>query len=206
MLVLAGIWTVLLILEFTRGLSPWLQRFSDLIWLAFIAQFLLEFILAPVKRVYLRKRWVTALSLLLPAIRLLRIGRVARVAVAVRGARMARLLEATNRSMRGLAVGFRQRGLGYLVLLTTLVAITGAAGIYRFELNAPGGPGFPDYGTALWWTAMLLTTMGSQYWPQTPEGRVLCLLLALYAFAIFGYVTAAIAAFFVGRDKGVGIA
>ncbi len=40
---------------------------------------------------------------------------------------------------------------------------------------------------------MIMTTMGS--WPQTPEGRVLCLLLAVYAFAVFGYVTAMLAAF-----------
>jgi voltage-gated potassium channel len=57
-----------------------------------------------------------------------------------------------------------------------------------------------DYGTALWWTAMVMTTMGSDYWPQTAEGRVLCMLLALYAFAVFGYVTAMLATFFIGRD------
>jgi voltage-gated potassium channel len=33
------------------------------------------------------------------------------------------------------------------------------------------------------------------------EGRLLCLLLALYAVTIFGYVTAALASFFVDRDK-----
>ncbi len=32
------------------------------------------------------------------------------------------------------------------------------------------------------------------------EGRVLCVILALYAFGVFGYVTAALATFFVGRD------
>jgi voltage-gated potassium channel len=53
---------------------------------------------------------------------------------------------------------------------------------------------------------MLLTTMGSDYWPRTPEGRVLCLLLALYAFAVFGYMTAAIAAYFVGKDKAADLA
>jgi voltage-gated potassium channel len=60
---------------------------------------------------------------------------------------------------------------------------------------------FPDCSAALWWTAMLLTTMGTEDWPRTPEGRVLCLLLAIYAFAVFGYVTAAIAAYFVGQDQ-----
>jgi voltage-gated potassium channel len=47
---------------------------------------------------------------------------------------------------------------------------------------------------------MLLTSLGSEYWPKTAEGRVLCFLLALYGFAVFGYVTATIATFFVGRD------
>jgi voltage-gated potassium channel len=78
--------------------------------------------------------------------------------------------------------------------------LVGAAGMYAFESNIPDGRGLNDYGTALWWTAMLMTTMGSEYWPQTPEGRVLCFFLSLYAFAVFGYLTAAIATFFVGRD------
>lgn len=51
---------------------------------------------------------------------------------------------------------------------------------------------------------MIMTTMGSAYWPQTDAGRVLCLLLSLYAFAVFGYVTALLASFFVGRDVETG--
>ena len=206
MLVLSALWSLLLIIEFTRGLSPWLQTLNDLIWGAFVLQFVVEFASAPEKRVYLRKRWVTALSLALPALRLLRLVRVlrvARLAGATRGIRLARLLGSMNRGMRVLATGFRRRGLGYVTVLTVLVAVTGAAGMYQFELDASGGPGFSDYGAALWWTAMLLTTMGSEYWPQTAEGRLLCLLLAIYAFAVFGYVTAAIAAYFVDRDKDV---
>jgi voltage-gated potassium channel len=204
MLVLSAVWSVLIVIEFTRGLTPALARVSDAIWATFVVQFVVEFVTAPAKRVYLRKRWITALSLALPAVRLLRlarIARVARVASGARGLRLARLLGAINRSMRTLALTFRRRGAGYVAGLTVLVAITGAAGMYRLELDAPGGPGFADYGTALWWTAMLLTTMGSEYWPRTAEGRILCLLLALYAFAVFGYVTAAIAAYFVGRDR-----
>jgi voltage-gated potassium channel len=42
--------------------------------------------------------------------------------------------------------------------------------------------------------------MGSEFWPRTGEGRVLCFLLSLYGFAVFGYITAAFASFFVGRD------
>ena len=71
--------------------------------------------------------------------------------------------------------------------------------MYAFEREVSESA-LMDYGTALWWTAMLMTTLGSDYFPQTPEGRVLCFLLALYGFAVFGYVTATLATFFVGRD------
>jgi voltage-gated potassium channel len=47
---------------------------------------------------------------------------------------------------------------------------------------------------------MIMTTLGSEYWPQTAEGRVLCVILSLFAFAIFGYITATIASYFLGRD------
>jgi voltage-gated potassium channel len=206
MLVLSAVWIALMILEFTRGLPAGLARLSDAIWLAFILQFAVEFLVAPDKATYLRKQWLTGISLALPALRLLRLTRLARAARlgrTVRGVRLARVLGSMNRGMRALSALFRRRGVGYVALLTGLIAVIGAAGMYQFEQNVPGG-GFSTYGSALWWTAMLLTTMGSEAWPQTTEGRVLCLLLAMYAFAVFGYVTAAIAAFFVGQDRQVG--
>ena len=70
--------------------------------------------------------------------------------------------------------------------------------MYAFEKDVEGG--LNDYGKALWWTSMILTTMGSEYWPRTLEGRLLCIILALYAFAVFGYVTATIATYFIGQD------
>ena len=60
--------------------------------------------------------------------------------------------------------------------------------------------GLVDYGKALRWTGMLLTSMGSEFWPRTAEGRILCFLLAIYGFAVFGYITASFASFFEGRD------
>jgi voltage-gated potassium channel len=105
----------------------------------------------------------------------------------------------TNRGMRALAASVNRRGFGYVVGLTAIVTLIGAAGMYAFESEVPE-PTLKDYGTALWWTAMLMTTMGSDYFPQTAEGRILCFLLALYGFAVFGYLTATLATFFVGRD------
>src|SRR3546814_14913868 len=81
--------------------------------------------------------------------------------------------------------------------LTLIIVSVGAAGMYAFE---SGDEGFRSYGEALWWTAMLVTSIGSEFWPQTAEGRILCLILSIYGFAIFGYVTATLASLFVGQD------
>jgi voltage-gated potassium channel len=86
-----------------------------------------------------------------------------------------------------------------VVALTLLVNVLGAAGIYAFERDSDG-TGITGFGTALWWTAMTLTTMGADYFPRSAEGRLLGLLLAVYGFAVFGYVTASIASLFVARD------
>jgi voltage-gated potassium channel len=121
------------------------------------------------------------------------------VARAVRGLRLLRLITSFNRGMRALSATLGRRGFGYVSLLSALVTLLGAAGMYAFEKDVADGA-MDSYATALWWTAMLMTTMGSEYWPKTGEGRLLCILLALYAFGVFGYVTATIATFFIGRD------
>jgi len=124
--------------------------------------------------------------------------RVLRAGRAVRGVRLVKVLGSLNRGTRALGASMGRRGFGYAVALTGLVTLLGAAGMYAFENNNPKG--LNSYGEALWWTAMIMTTMGSAYWPESAEGRVLCVVLALYSFAAFGYVTATLATYFVGRD------
>lgn len=51
---------------------------------------------------------------------------------------------------------------------------------------------------AVW--PMLLTAIGFQHWPLTPQGRILCVLLPPFPFSVVGYPTAALATFLVGRD------
>lgn len=91
-----------------------------------------------------------------------------------------------------------RRGFSYVVALSVVVVLVGAAGMFALEREAPNG--LTTYADALWWTAMVVVTMGSGYWPQTGEGKLLCLGLSLYGFGILGYVTATLASFFVGRD------
>jgi len=199
MTVLAFIWIALVIVELTAGLSPILDAVNLTIWGLFVLHFAIEFAIAPEKRTYLRHNWLTAISLVLPAVRIVRVARLVRAVRAARGVRLIRVVGSANRSMRSLGRVMGRRGLGYVVALTAVVNALGAAGMLAFERDVEN-TAITGFGAALWWTAMTLTTMGSEYFPRTPDGRVLGLLLAVYGFAVFGYVTASIASLFIARD------
>ena len=203
MVVLGFAWLALLIWELTAGLTPLWEAINTGIWTAFVLDFAVKLVLAPAKREYLQKNWIVAVSLAVPALRVFRIARairILRLARAVRALRFARVLAGLNRGLHSLRATMRRRGLGYVLGLTGLIAFGGAAGMYAFENDGGQRSGFETYGTTLWWTVMLLTSIGSEYWPKTASGRALCLLLSVYGFAVFGYITAALASYFVGRD------
>ncbi len=201
MLVLGFVWLALLVVEFIWGLSPLLEIAGTVIWVIFILDFAVKLALAPHRLSYVKNNWLTVIALLVPALRVLRVFRVVRllrVTRAARGLRLVRVITSLNRGMKALGASMGRRGFGYVVALTLVVILAGAAGMYAFENEVAGG--LDSYGVALWWTAMLMTSMGSEFWPKTAEGRVLCFILALYGLAVFGYVTAALATFFIGRD------
>ncbi|RIK82347.1 MAG: potassium channel protein [Planctomycetota bacterium] len=225
MFVLSLVWSGLLAYELIWGADDLVNRLTTAVWVVFLVEFALRMVIAPRKLVFLRKSWLTALALVLPALRVFRLTRVLRVlraGRAVRGLTLARVFTAFNRGLRSLQRTMGRFGFGYVLALTVLVTVLGAAGMYYFERGASGSFALPaaegvaggrapgvessagglnSFGDALWFTGMLMTTSGSDYWPKTGEGRLLCFVLALYAFAIFGYVTATLATLLVGRQR-----
>ena len=213
MILLSAAWIGLLVLEFVGGgLPPSLETAVWVIWGIFVLDFVLEFTVAPVKSRYLRTHWLSALSLVLPAFRILRLAsafRVLRATRVVRGVGLLRLLTSINRGLASLRATAARRGVGYLVAVTALVMVVGSAGMAFFEspasLAAQGvteGQAAPirDYGEAFWWTAYAMTT-GAPSTPQTGEGRLLGWLLSLFGLGVFGYLTATLASHFIARDR-----
>jgi len=198
MLVLAFVWLALLVVELVNGADPGQEMLATAIWVVFVLHFAVEFVLAPRKLSYLRDHWLTAASLAVPALRIARLAPFVRMFRAARGLRLVKVVGSLNRGMRALGASMGRRGFGYVSAVTLLVTLVGAAGMYALEPR--DSRAWQSYGDALWWTAMLMTTMGSEYWPRSMEGRLLCLLLSVYAFAVFGYVTATLATHFIGRD------
>jgi voltage-gated potassium channel len=205
--VMAGLgllWLVLFIIDFVHGLDGFLSTISTLVWVLFILDFGVRLLVAPDRWTYLKRNWLTAISLALPALRVLRIAamlRVLRAARAARGVRLLRAVTSMNRGMHALGRTLKRRGIWYIGALSAAVTFAGAAGMYALEPHAiHGASGFTGYGDALWWTSMIMTTLGSAYWPQTGEGRMLAFLISLYAIGVFGYITASLASFLVGRE------
>ncbi len=210
MLVLGMIWLGLFVVELVWGLNPLLEALGITIWIAFILDFCLKFLLAPRRMAYLQHNWLLVLSLFIPALRTLRILRILQPLQsihAIRGLQLLQVMTRTNKGMRMLAISIGRRGFGYVIGATTIVTLIGAAGIYAFEHESsigstvPISHGINDYAEALWWTAMVMTTIGSDYFPKTAEGRLLCFLLSLYAVGVCGYMTATLATFFVSQDS-----
>jgi voltage-gated potassium channel len=194
MVFLGFVWLSLLVIDLIWGLSRTLALMSTGIWVIFIVDFVLKFFLVSEKKAFLKRNWLTAISLIVPALRIVRILRVVQFA---RGFNLVKVVASINRSMGSLSATIKRRGLKYVLLLTLVVIFAGSAGMYAFEKEVNG---FASYWSAVYWTAMLLTSIGSEYWPKTGAGQALCFLIAVYGFCVFGYITATIATIFIDRD------
>jgi voltage-gated potassium channel len=196
---------VLIILDLSNILSPALEtqvrNGETAIWVIFVIDFVVEFALAPSKLRYLRKNWLTAISVALPAFGALRILRAAQL---LRGLNLIRVLTALNRGSRALGQVARRGQLGYVALLTAIVTITAAAAVYYFEHGAPGAS-IKSFGDAVWWAVTLVTTINTGLETTTLEGRVVGFLLRLFALGVTGYITALIAAHLLGYRDDVSL-
>jgi voltage-gated potassium channel len=200
--VLALVMLGLLVLQLTTPLSPvWAARVTQVetsIWVVFIAVFALELSLAPSKLAYLRQNWLTALSVVLPALRAVRILRVARV---LRGLSLLRLMTTLNRGTRALEHVLRKGQLTYVLAAAALVTLTAAAGALYFERDAPSAS-IRTAGEALWWAATIITTINSPLEAVTLEGRIIAFMLRIFGLAFSGYLTAIIAVYLLGAVPG----
>ncbi len=153
MMALALVWLALLVGELIWGENLLFEIIGTIIWAIFILDFSMEFVLAPHKVAYLKNNWLTAMSLLIPALRLFRIFRVfrlLRLARVGRSLRLLRVVSSLNRGMRALAASLSRRGFGYIIALTVrsrsparlgcTPSRTSLRGAWRATVKHFGGP------------------------------------------------------------------
>lgn len=123
--------------------------------------------------------------------------RVARLARTVRLFRLLRGLEVLWRVTRTARAILQTNGLGYLLLVTSVLIIIGALAIHSFE------PEIGSLADALWWSIVTTTTVGyGDISPRTGVGRLTAAALMFIGIGTIGMITASIATYFLtGRHS-----
>jgi hypothetical protein len=86
--------------------------------------------------------------------------------------------------------------IAFLLLSTTVLDVVATVLMYLFEYDARGS-GFTTIGGALFWVSAQLTTVSSQMPnPVTPAGRVLDIVLELWAISVVATAAGSFGAFF----------
>ncbi len=100
MFILAILWLYLFVVELISGLTDTQQDIIFVIWILFIIEFLLKLALAPRRSQFLKNNWITAVALLIPAIRILRVLRALRLLRSVRVVNSTRIIRALTSGKR----------------------------------------------------------------------------------------------------------
>jgi voltage-gated potassium channel len=181
-----------LVADLSPGMQTALEGAAWLIWATFVVEYVVLLYLAPDRGRMVRTHVLDLAIILLPFLRPLRATRVLRLLRA--GVGLARGGVAVRRIVT--RRGFR----GFLGLV---VAVIGACGTlaWTFERTADE-PQISSLADGLWWALVTATTVGyGDMVPVTPEGRGIAAVMMLIGIALFGVVTANIAAYFVEEDS-----
>jgi len=104
-------------------------------------------------------------------------------------------------AMTALRRTFGARPALYIGVLTLFVSALCSAAMFAIEHDAPD-TNIDNLGDAVWWTAARLTTVGSELYPVTVEGRVLAIFVMVYGLGFAGYLTGTFAAVLLGPRQG----
>jgi voltage-gated potassium channel len=192
MAVLAVLWAALVTYELVViDPAPEFAVAGNVIWIIFIIEFLTKLVVSGHPGRFLRRRWPSIFFLALPFLRVFRVVRAVRVFRALPAARVVGSSYRTIGTARSLFSG----RLTYLVVTSAVVVFSGAQLLYVTEGEGAGREG--SFGDALWWTSNAAISGNQVFEPETAIGRVIAVLLSVYAVVVFASVAATLGAFFI---------
>jgi voltage-gated potassium channel len=163
------------------------------IWAVFAFEYVVRLTLTAERVRFVRREWPDLLIIVLPFLRPLRIVRSARALRLLRMGRLAAVLGEVHQE--GRTVILRKR-LNHLLFIS-LAIIVACAGL-ALAVEQEGDGAIDSFGDALWWAITTVTTVGyGDTFPVTAAGRGIAAFLMVAGIALFGILTANVAAFFV---------
>lgn len=193
MAVLAVVWACLVGYELV---APPEQRneltlIGNVIWGLFVVEFVAKLVVSGQPIRFLRRRWPSIFFLALPALRIFRVIRAVRV---LRALPAARVVGSSYRSI-GTARSLLGGRLSFLVVTTLVAVFSGGQLLYLVEGRLGGGEG--TFADALWWSANLAISGAAVFEPTTGWGRLVAMVLSIYAMVVFASTAATIGSFFI---------
>jgi voltage-gated potassium channel len=197
MTVLAVVWLPVLIVpavaRIPASAADALDAIDYLVWAAFAAEYLAKLYLAPSRAEFFRAHLVDLAVVAVPVLRPLRVLRLLRL---VTFSRVGLTLSTALNRARNLLT---HHGLHYVLLSVLAIIAVGAALELAFEQHAPGS-NIHDYGDALWWAIVTVTTVGyGDKYPVSVGGRGVAVVLMLTGIGLVGVLSATVASYFVGQ-------
>lgn len=164
----------------------------DAIELGLTAVFVIEFFIrlwaAPDRSVHLRRHWIDAVSLL-PPVRAFRVLRVLR---------LIRVFSGVYRA--GLDFDRLAQHRAFLSVVISWLALGAVCSVAFFAAENAGGQTRSAFD-ALWWAVGSLSTVGSDIFPATAEGKVAAMVLEIFGVFLFSAITATITSFLLASNS-----
>ena len=170
---------------------------DDIIWFAFLFEYIILVSLYNDKIGYTKRSWLNLLILLLSppliapqgfaSIRALRALRIFRVF------RSLRILIALKRGIKPILEVFEKNSLHYVTIITGFLIIASSIAFSWLEQR--------DLSSGLWWAITTVTTVGyGDTYPVTNMGRIFAVLVMIIGIGFVSLLTANIASYFVEKD------
>ena len=171
------------------------------VWAAFAVEYVVKLRLAADRWRFVQHHLLDLAMVAVPILRPLRLARIFRI---VRLSRVVLVLGGGLKRARSL---FAHHGLQFVLLVVGVLVFAGAGLEVVFERHTPGPTAIHNFGDALWWAIVTVTTVGyGDKIPMTGAGRWVATALMLTGIGLVGTLTATIASFFVQEQHSVELA
>jgi len=162
------------------------------VWAAFAIEYGVKLWLAVEKWHFVKHHLLDLAMVAVPILRPLRLARLLRVI------RLGRVVIVLGEGLRRARVLFAYHGLQFVLLAVFTIIFAGAALELVFEQHSAGHTAINNFGDAIWWAVVTVTTVGyGDKVPMTGGGKWVATVLMFTGIGFVGTLTATIASYFV---------
>ena len=173
--------------DLSQQQRSWLNIGMNSIWVIFIVDLTLRAFLAPRFFAYLVHHPIDVIAVAIPALRVLRVLRV--------------LTAGQWLISRGSRLRFGRTATA-VVLAVIFVTYLSALAVLNAERGAPQA-NIETFPEALWWSIVTMSTVGyGEYYPVTPNGRIVATGVMVVGISLLGLVGASVASSVISRLSG----